>query len=127
MARKKCKGTELAVFKGREAKLNRAIIRFLVVQSPQTIWDLQKQIIETRGLRATRYHNTNKRVKDLEIKGYIKSIGEKQTKAGGKAVLYEATAKAIFALLVGSLSLDDLIAELDELSLLTIVSIVAAR
>lgn len=127
MTRKKTKGTELSVFKGREARLNRAILRILTGQSPQTIWDVKKQIATTRGFKQTRYHNINTRVRDLESKGYLRKIGEKETKAGGKAALYEATSKAYLALLMNSLLLDDLMDELDEIATLTIVGLIATR
>jgi hypothetical protein len=65
LARKKCKGTELAVFKGREAKLNRAILKLLVGENPQSIWDIKKQLSRTRGFRRTHYHNINTRIKAL--------------------------------------------------------------
>jgi hypothetical protein len=127
MARKKSKGTELSVFKGREAKLNRAILQALAGKDPQTIWDIKKQIAKIRGLKQTRYHNINTRVRALEYKGYLRKIGERETKAGGKALLYETTSRAHFALLVSSLCLDVLIDELDEITTLTIVSLIVSR
>jgi hypothetical protein len=125
MGRKK--GTELSVFKGREARLNRVILQTLTAGSPQTIWDIKKQIAKIRGLKQTRYHNINTRVRALENKGFVRKIGERETKAGGKAILYEATARAFFALLLNSLCLDKLIEELDEITTLTIGSLIAAR
>jgi len=44
MAPKKCKGTELSVFKGREARLNRAIFQVLSAEAPQAIWDIFKGV-----------------------------------------------------------------------------------
>lgn len=67
------------------------------------------------------------RMKALEEKGYIKKIGQRETKAGFKAVLYETTSKAYFALLISSLDLDDLIRELDEVSTLTILGEIVTR
>ena len=117
----------LCVFKGREAKLNRAILHRLTKSHPLTIWEIKKEIDQIRGLKKTRYHTVNKRVKALETGGYLRKIGEKETKAGSKANLYEATSKSIVALLIDSRCLDDLIEELDELTAFTIASLIAAR
>ncbi len=127
LARKRCRGTKLAVFKGREAKLNRIILQALASESLQTIYDLHKRVIKTKGLKGTRYGNVNARVRALEETRYVRKAGVRNTKAGFKANLYEATARAYFALLLSSLDLDELIQELDEISTLTILSVVAAR
>jgi DNA-binding Lrp family transcriptional regulator len=127
MARKKSKGTELSVFKGRKAKLNRAIMQILTQNSPQTIYDIRKQILQTRNLKTTRYANVNTRVKALEKDGYLRKIGLKNTRAGFKAALYEVTSRALFVLLISPIDLDDLILELDEISTLTILSTIVMR
>jgi len=127
MARKKTKGTELSVFKGREAKLNRAIMQTLTQNSPQTIYDMHKRILQSRGFKNTRYANINTRVKALEEKGYLRKIGSKETKAGFKAALYEATSRTYLALLISTIDLDKLILELDEMTTFTIMSSIAAR
>ena len=126
MVQENCKGIELAVFKGREAKLNRAILQTLTKESPETIYDIYRKITQTKTLE-TRYANVNTRVRALEETGYIRKIGVKETKAGFKANLYEATARAYFVIIVSSLDLDDLIGELDEIAMLTIVSTIVAR
>ncbi len=127
MTRKKCRGTELSVFKGREAKLNRAIMKTLSDKGPLAIWDIKKQVSQTRGLKRTRYSVVNTRVRSLETAGYLRKTGERETKVGGKTSVYETTAKALFALLLNSLCLDDLINELDEISTLTIISLAVSR
>jgi hypothetical protein len=127
MARKKSKGIELSVFKGREAKLNRAILKVLTKKSPQTIYEIHKQVIQTKALKSTRYGNVNARVKALEETGYVRNNGLRTTKAGFKANLYESTARAYFAFVVSSLDIDDLIHELDEISMLTLLGVIVAR
>ena len=72
-------------------------------------------------------NNINTRVRVLEAKDYLRKTGERETKAGGKAVLYEATAKAHFALSVSSICIDDLINELDENTTLAIVNLIISR
>ena len=128
MARKINKANNsLNIFKGRGAKLNRAILKKLTKSQPLTIWEIKKEIDQIRGLKKTRYHTVNTRVRSLETGGYLRKIGEKETKAGSKANLYEATPKAVVTLTMDSLCLDDLIEELDELTALTIASLIAAR
>ena len=126
MAGKKSKGTALSVFKGREARLNRAILEATVGKNPNTIWDITKQVTKSTGLK-TRYHNVNTRVKALERMNLVRKTGERNTKAGGKAALYGATAKAQFALLLDSLCLENLLDELDEDATLAIISLILAR
>lgn len=127
MARKKREGSQLSVFKGREARLNRVILQRLTKESPQTIWDLKNQITKNRSLKRTRYHNVNSRVKALERLAFVRKIGERATKAGSKAFLYEATPRAHFAMLLDSFCPDELIDKLSEETLLAVVSLVAAE
>jgi len=108
------KGTELSVFKGREAKLNRAIFQALALKGPQTIYDLHKRVKIQRGLKNTKYASVNKRVRFLEKSGYVRRIGARKTKAGFEAHEYEPTAKAYLVLLLNSISLEELLSRLDE-------------
>jgi len=109
MARKKGKGTELSVFKGREAKLNRAIFQTLTLKGPRTIYDMYKQIRRTKGFKRAHYGNLNKRVRALEKMGYVKAVDIRNTKAGFEAVVYEPTARAYLAVMLSRISLDDLL------------------
>jgi len=106
--------TKLSVFKGREAKLNRAIFQALALKGPQTIYEVHKQIRFQKGLRRTRYGNVNKRVRILEEASYIKKTGAKKTKAGFEARVYELTSKAYLALMLDFVSLDSVLSEADE-------------
>jgi hypothetical protein len=85
MGRKK--GTELVVFKGREAKLNYAIFQILALKGQQTIYDVYKQVIKYKGLKNTRYASVNKRIKALEEKSYIKRTGTRLTCTGWIKIL----------------------------------------
>ncbi len=118
------------MFKGREAKLNRAILRILTgTESSLSIWDMMKRINANRkrGSRKVLYHNVNTRVRDLEAEGFLRRVGEKETKAKDTAALYAATAKAYFAQLVNSLDIDELINELEEAEILAVTAIIAVR
>lgn len=127
MARKKSRRFQLLLFSGREARLNRAILQTLTAESPQTKYEIYKNITKIRTLKATRYSNVNTRVRVLEDTGFVRNSGLKETKAGFKANLYEVTSRAYFAMSVSSLCLDDLIRELDEISVLTLLAMIAGR
>ena len=125
MARLKGKGGRLSVFKGREAKLNRAIFHILALKGPQTIYDIHKEVKTRRRLRHVRYATVNKRVRALTESGYIKKIGVKKTKAGFEASIYELTARAYLALLLDSINLEDLLMHIDEATALTLLGAIA--
>jgi predicted transcriptional regulator len=102
------------VFKGREARLNHTIFHILALQGPQTIYDIHKELKAQKGLRYIRYATVNKRVRLLKESGYINKTGEKKTKAGFQASVYELTARAYLAILLNSINLDKLVTRVDE-------------
>jgi len=110
----KPKNTRLSVFKGREAKLNRAIFQSLALKGVQTIYDIHKHVRTFRGLRYTYYGNVNKRVRTLQQFGYVKEVSIKSTKAGFEATEYELTTRAYLALMLDSINLEDLLNRMDE-------------
>jgi hypothetical protein len=105
---------KLQVFKGREAKLNKAIFHTLALKGPQTIYDIHKQVKANRGFRYMKYSSVNKRVRALEGSSYIKKMGNRKTKAGFEAQTYELKVKSYLALLLDSVSLEELLDRLDE-------------
>ena len=114
MARREGKTGRISVFKGREAKLNRAIFQILALKSPLTIYDIHKEVKARRGLRRTRYATVNKRVRSLEELRYVKKTGAKKTKAGFNASIYELTARAYLAMLLNATNLNALVMQADE-------------
>jgi hypothetical protein len=56
----------------------------------------------------------NKRVRFLEKSGYVRRIGVRKTKAGFEAPIYELTVKSYLAILLNSISLEELLSRLDE-------------
>ena len=122
MARHKRKTGRISVFKGREAKLNRAIFQILALKGPLTIYDIHKEVKARRGLRRTRYATVNKRVRSLEELRYVKRIGVKKTKAGFEASVYELTAKAYLAILLNYINLNELVTRVDESAASTILA-----
>jgi predicted transcriptional regulator len=116
------KSGRLSVFKGREAKLNRAIFHILALKGPLTIYDIHKEVKARRELRHTRYASVNKRVRSLEEYGFVKKIGVKKTKAGFEASIYELTARAYLAILLNSVNLEELVMLVDEATASTILA-----
>ena len=117
----KPKTTKLSVFKGREAKLNRAIFQTLALKGPQTIYEIHKQIRAQRGLKSVKYASVNRRIKSLVESDYVKRIGAKRTKTGLEAFNYDVTYRALLAILINSLELDVMIAQMDDSLALTIL------
>jgi DNA-binding Lrp family transcriptional regulator len=111
----------ISVFKGHEARLNRAIFHILALKGPLTIYDIHKEVKAQRGLRQTRYASVNKRVRVLEESGYIKKIGIKKTKAGFEASIYELNVKGYLAILLNQINLDDFLKRVDDAAASTIL------
>jgi hypothetical protein len=87
----------LSVFKGREAKINKAIFWILAHESPLTIYEICKKVRTQKSLRYTRYSVVNRRVRSLEELSYIEKAGPKKTRAGFEAQLYQITFRALFS------------------------------
>jgi DNA-binding PadR family transcriptional regulator len=119
--RSKRKNGRISVFKGRKAKLNRAIFYVLAGKGPHTIYDIHKTVKTQRRLRHIRYPSVNRRVRSLEETGYIKKIGVKKTKTGSQAIIYDLTAKAYLAILLNSIKLDKLVMQVDEVAAFAIL------
>ena len=122
MVRKKTKGTTLSVFKGREAKLNRAIFQTLALKGPQTVYDIHKEVTKTKGLKCTRYSSVNKRVRHLFASGFVGKFGEEKTKAGFRASRYGLVMRTYLAILLNSISLEELILHMDDARAETILA-----
>jgi len=120
--RRKKKTSSLSVFKGREAKLNKAIFHILALKGPQTIYDIHKEAKTQRKLRHTRYASVNKRVRALEVLGYVRKSGIKETKAGFKASIYDLSIRTYLAIMFNSINLEELITKADDITALSILS-----
>jgi DNA-binding PadR family transcriptional regulator len=119
--RRKRKTGRISVFKGREARLNRAIFHVLALKGPHTIYDIHKTVKTRKRLRHVRYPSVNKRVRSLEETGYIEKIGVKKTKTGSQAIIYDLAARAYLAMLLNSIKLDKLVMQVDEVAALIIL------
>ena len=114
MPKHKKRHGRLSVFKGREARLNKAIFHTLALKGPQTIYAIHKIVRHQRELKHVRYASVNKRIRALESTGYIRKSGVKKTLAGFEASIYDLTAKAYLAVLLDSIKLDDMLTQIDE-------------
>ncbi len=104
---------QLSVFKGREAKLNHAIILALCLKEPQTTRALFKTIIHIKNLKDTSYATVNKRVRSLETLGYLKKAQTKQ-RPGGLTNYYELHPRAYLIKFFATTSIDELIKQTND-------------
>ena len=122
MAKGTDKSRRHSVFKGREARLNRAIFHILALKGPLTIYEISREVKAQRGLKHTKYTNVNRRVRMLEGYGYIEKVGTRKTQAGFQAALYQLTVRTYLAILLNKLNLDNLIQKASEESVLTMLA-----
>jgi hypothetical protein len=125
MAQKKSKGTDLSVFKGREAKLNRAIFKILALKGPQSTNSLYKNVRKLRGFSRKHYGNINKRVRALEELGYVKAVDIQNIKGRTKAVIYELKTKAYLALILNSINLETMLNRTKEETAIKLLATIA--
>ena len=96
----------ITVFKGRDARLNKAIFWILAQQSPLTIYDIWRRLRTQRHFAYIPYNTVNRRVRVLGDLGYIEKSGERRTKTGFKAKLYQITTRDYLAMLLNRTNLD---------------------
>ncbi len=125
MVRKKSESVKLAVFKGREARLNRAILELFSEENLLAKWDVFKKLIRKRGFKRVRYAVIDVRIGALETEGFLALAGERDKKQGGKTALFRSTAKAKLALELSSRNIDDLLNELDEGAALAMLRLIS--
>jgi hypothetical protein len=112
----KPKNTRLSVFKGREARLNLAIFQTLALEGPLTVYDMHREVRRQKHLAGTKYTVVLRRVRRLEESNYREKIGARKikTQPGSQATVYQLTARAYLAILLNSVSLEELLTRLDE-------------
>ena len=125
MARSKV-GAKLSVFKGRAAKLNKAIFNILALQGPLTIYDVRREVKKRRLLHRKLYSVVSRRVRILGQQGYVEKVGTRKTLAGvGEAVLYQLAPRGYLAILLNQTNLDWLIEKVWETDVLDLSAILA--
>ena len=113
------------MFKGREAKLNRAIFQTLALKGLQSTNSLYKNVWKLRGFNRKHYGNVNKRVRALEELGYVKAADVQNMEGRTKAVVYELKAKAYLALILDSISFENLLNRTNEETATKIMAAIA--
>ena len=117
MARRK--SGKLQVFKGREAKLNRAIFHILALKSPQTTWDIFRQFKKQKDLAHLVYSVLIRRVRALQELDYLMKVGERKTSPGFETALYQLTPRAELAMALDQTNLDKFVREADYHRIIT--------
>ena len=108
LARKKCKGTPLKVFSGKEATLNRVILLILrSSKQPLTRYDVYLQIRGIRGLKRKNSKTIYRRMEALNQEGWIAQNGTRPAKVKGDSILYELTLKGKAALKLDERSIEE--------------------
>ena len=93
MERKRCKGTPLKVFSGKEATLNRIILLLLCSEKLLTKYDIFLNIKNIKGFRHINSKTVYRRVDALEQERWITQNGKRHAKVYGDCILYELSLK----------------------------------
>ena len=123
MARRKDSIGRLSVFKGREAKLNRAIFHILALKGPHTVYALLGEVRRQRGLTKTRDGVLRRRVEALEKQDYLMKVGTAKTRWGYDTPLYDLTPRAELAMALSKTDLDRFIKEADYHRLISMLDV----
>jgi len=114
----------IAVFGGRDARLNKAIFWILAQQGSLTIYDIWRRLRIQRDFAYIPYNTVNRRARALEEHGYIEKSGERETKTGFTAVLYQLTARVYLAVLLDKIDVDKFIEKAPEASIMNAIAAV---
>ena len=128
MERRKDSIGRISVFKGREAKLNRAIFQVLALKSPLITYDIHKEVKTQKGLKRTKYTNVLRRVRALEESDYLEKIGTRKikTQPGSQAILYQLTPRAYLAILLNKINLDHFVKTTDnDTAIVTVAALIS--
>jgi len=125
LARKKCGGTPLKVFSGKEATLNRVILLTLFSGQLLTKYDLFLIIRGTKGFRRKDVRTIYRRVDVLEKGGWITKEGEKRTKPGWPSELYKISLKGKAALKLDQKNIEVFIESATDKELLELIDLLS--
>jgi len=120
--RRKCASGRISVFKGREARLNRAIFHILALKGPLTIYEICKEVRKLKALKHTKYTNVNRRVRALESSGYSEGVGSRKTQAGFTATLYQLSTRGYLALMLNQINIETILRKADKPTILSLLA-----
>jgi hypothetical protein len=115
---------KLSIFKGKEAKLNRAIFQVLSNKSPLTRYDILKNVTSLRGFRHKKYAVIDSRIKALQKQDRLKIVGQRKTKQGGETDLYALCERTKLEIVLDSIGIEKWLSQLDEKSASFILKII---
>ena len=125
MTRTRGKCTELDVFSGREAKLNRVIFMILDSKNLLTSYDMYLEIRRIKGFRHVKRQSVDRRMKALCEKGWIIKYGVRPAKAHFLSPLYALSIRAQAALSLNKTDLNAFIQVAPEIELEMIVDMLS--
>jgi len=114
--------SKLSIFKGREARLNRIILFIFGRECCLNIWQVYKKIRETRGFQHLRYHVINRRIRDLEQKGFIEVTTIREMPQGQKVKYFQPTSKTYLVFLLDLIDFDQLIQQTNDEDAVTLLA-----
>ena len=111
MPRRKRDTVRLSVFKGREAKLNRAIFDILNEKISQTAWQIFSMLSKKKEMKGLTYWTVIRRMRALHKQDYVMVVGEIETMPGTETSLYQLTPRAELALVLDKINMDQFLKE----------------
>jgi len=111
------------IFKGREARLNKAVFWILAQKAPLTVYDIWRELRSQSDFTYIRYHIVNRRVRTLKEQGFIEKVGERETKTGFKAPLYQLAAGAYLAVVLEKIDINKFLTNASQEDILTALAV----
>ena len=99
--------------RGKDGRMNGQIIRQIAMMEPSTIFSIAKELGE-QSENKVHYSTVNRRIHDLEERGYVREVGMKQVKSGNYSLSYFTTIKGDFAALALDLTPSEQLKLLDN-------------
>ena len=124
MQKDKDESFKLSIFKGREGKLNRAIINTFESEETKSTRQIYKKIIQKKELKNTNYSTVNKRIRNLEKNGFLKKTLTKK-RSGGITNYYQLQPKALLAKFVDTHNVKDLFENITDESAIEILKVLS--
>jgi DNA-binding PadR family transcriptional regulator len=121
LARKKCKGTRLEVFSGKQESLNRVILQVLERRGPLIAYDVWRQLKVIKGFRDTDSKTIYRRMEALEQQGWIAQKGTRHALPGWDSTLYELTLRGKAALKLDKKNIEDFLRTANDEQLLRFI------
>lgn len=125
MIREHSKGTKLAVFSGREAKLNRVILQILRQPDALIAYDVWLAVKRIKGFRHTDIKSVYRRMGALELQGWITIEGNRSTQPGWSSDLHKISIRGIAALALDEKSIEDFLRKASDEQLLKFIEAIS--